>query len=74
MQKGEFPEIKNREQFAELIDSVMKNATETKTLERGRKAWWDATTGTVVIHNPNANDEGTAFRPTRGKDYFDGLQ
>lgn len=33
-----------------------------------------AATGTVVIRNPSAVDGGTAFRPTNGRSYFDGLR
>jgi len=73
---GEFADIgiNTQEQFAKHIDRVMRNPTATRNLERGRVAYWDAESGTVVIHDPNSADGGTAFIPTRGVDYFNGLK
>ncbi|SHM26796.1 RHS repeat-associated core domain-containing protein [Rhodanobacter sp. OK091] len=73
---GEFADIgiNTEEQFARHIERVMTNPTATRDLERGRVAYWDAQSGTVVIHDPNSLDGGTAFIPTRGLDYFNGLK
>lgn len=70
----EFPEIKDKQAFAEHIDNVMTNPTESKNLTNGRKAYWDDKSKTVVITNPKNPDGGTAFRPTQGKKYFDDLK
>lgn len=37
----------------------------------GRTKYWEAATGTIVIFNSRAADCGTAFRPNRGKAYYD---
>ena len=72
--KGEFPEIKTREQFKRHVEDVMNNPTEVKELERGRTGYWDQESGTVVIENPADPDGGTVFRPPNGKEYFDILR
>jgi hypothetical protein len=73
-EKGEFKDlgIKTREDFARHIDNVVAKATgsNVRSLGRGRTAYWDDATGTVVIHNPKAPDLGTAFRPVAGKRFF----
>jgi RHS repeat-associated protein len=66
--------IRTERDFARHIDDVMANPTATRTLERGRTAFWDQRTGTVVIRDPSSVDGGTAFIPTRGIDYFNGLR
>jgi filamentous hemagglutinin len=71
--RGEFPEIENREEFAQLIDDIMNNPSEVKPLSNGRTAYWDATSNTLVIKDPGDIDGGTAFRPTERKNYFDRL-
>ena len=73
-QNGEFQGIRTRPQFSRLIETTIKNATEAKGLSNGRTAYWDGSTGTVVIYNPNAADGGTAFKPTQGKTYFNNLK
>jgi filamentous hemagglutinin len=74
VEKGEFPGIKSPGEFAVEIDRVMMNPTHTRPLFGGRTAYWDDKTGTVVIHNPKAADQGTCFKPTDGKCYFDNLK
>ena len=73
-EKGEFKDlgIKTREDFARHIDNVVAKATgsNVRNLSRGRTAYWDDATGTVVIHDPKSPDLGTAFRPAEGKRYF----
>lgn len=66
--------IRTRPQFAQHIENVIKNPTSTKELSNGRSAYWDQSTGTVVIRNPKASDGGTAFRPVNGRAYFDNLR
>ncbi|MCK7318337.1 VENN motif pre-toxin domain-containing protein [Enterobacter cloacae] len=76
LQQGEFTGlgIRTRAQFAQHIENVVKNPTSTKELSNGRSAYWDQSTGTVVIRNPKASDGGTAFRPVNGRAYFDNLR
>ncbi|QGW88571.1 hypothetical protein EAAEB30_18455 [Enterobacter asburiae] len=76
LQQGEFTGlgIRTRAQFAQHIENVVKNPTSTKELSNGRSAYWDQSTGTVVIRNPKASDGGTAFRPVNGRTYFDNLR
>jgi hypothetical protein len=68
--------IDSRERYAELIDRIMRtSATENvRHLARDRTAYWDPATGTVVIHDREAADYGTAFRPRDGRTYFDALK
>ena len=71
---NEFPGIATKEEFAELIDDIMTSSAErSKDLSRGRKAWWDSQTGTVVISDPANADAGTAFKPRNAGEYFDNL-
>ncbi len=74
IQGGEFPGITTRPQFSSQIENVINNASDVKVLSNGRTAYWDSTSGTVVIRNPSAVDGGTAFKPTQGKTYFDNLK
>jgi hypothetical protein len=70
--KNEYPGMFNdRGEFGKFIDGIVENPTESKELLRDRNAYWDDTTGTVVITDPNSSDGGTAFRPDKGKDYYD---
>ena len=76
IKKNEFTDlgIKTREQFARHIENVVNNPTSVKELSGGRSAYWDQSTGTVVIRNPKPGDGGTAFRPTNGRAYFDNFR
>ena len=70
VERGEFPEITTREEFATLIEDAVING-ESRVLNHGRTAYWSE--GTVVIRNPSTPDGGTTFRPPDGYDYFLGL-
>lgn len=76
IEQNEFADlgIKTKEQFAQHIENVVKNPTSLKELSGGRAAYWDQSTGTVVIRNPKPGDGGTAFRPVNGRAYFDSLR
>ena len=78
VKKGEYKhlDIQTPEEFATLIDGVVSKATgeNVRSLSGGRTAYWDDATGTVVIRNPKAADAGTAFRPTKGRTYFEELE
>jgi hypothetical protein len=64
------PKVTTVTEFKAHIQSVMGSAT-NKALSSGRKAYWGAPTGTIVIYDPKNVDCGTAFRPTDGKPYYD---
>lgn len=74
MEQGEFPGISTADQFARHIEGVVTNPTASKSLSRGRSAYYDAGSNTVVIRDPRSLDGGTALRPTAGRSYFDGLR
>jgi filamentous hemagglutinin len=78
IKKGEFKGlgIKTPEEFAKHIDVVVARAKgpNVRQLSQGRTAYWDEPTGTVVISNPKDPDSGTAFRPSTGRKYFEGLK
>ena len=70
VERGEFPGVATREQFARVIEDAVMNGV-SRALDGGRRAYWSD--GMVVIRNPSAADGGTAFRPASGYDYFLGL-
>ena len=76
LNRGEFRglDIRTRNHFSDHVQSIISNPTAFRELSRGRSAYWDAGTGTVVITNPRASDGGTAFRPSNGVNYFNGLR
>jgi len=78
--------LKNEEQVSDFIEDILlekKKATKDKKskldveldggLANDRIAWWEDKTGTVVIFDPNNEDCGSAFRPSKGKKYYDDL-
>ncbi len=70
IQGGEFEGITTVEEFTAHIDEVVNNPTATKSLRDGRTGYWYEPSGTVVVHDPNSVDGGSAFRPDTGVDYF----
>ena len=72
---GEFSGMTSEQQFQSLVQDVIANAkgSDVKNLSNGRSAYWDNAKGVVVIHDPSRPDQGTAFVPTLGRAYFDGL-
>jgi RHS repeat-associated protein len=68
VERGEFPGVRTRAEFAEVIDDVMMNPQQVRNLSNGRTAYWK--NGVVVIKNPAAGDLGTAFVPKDGVSYF----
>ena len=69
-----FPEVKNRDDFAEVIAKVLANPTHHRKLENDREAYFDRKSDTIVIYNPHARDKGTCFRPRAGLKYYEGLK
>lgn len=60
--------------FAGLVNSTGGFSQSAPLDSNGRTAYWNDTTGTVLIRNPRASDGGTYFRPTAGISYFWGLK
>jgi hypothetical protein len=69
-----FPEVKNREDFIELIAKVLANPTHHRNLENDREVYFDNKSNTIVIYNPHARDKGTCFRPRAGLKYYENLK
>ena len=69
-----FPEVKNRDDFTELIAKVLANPTHHRKLENDREACFDSKSNTIVIYNPHARDKGTCFKPRAGLKYFENLK
>jgi len=67
VQQGEFPGIRTRAEFSNLVQDVVLHG-EMRILSKGRTAYWR--NGVVVIRNANAADGGTAFAPKGGYSYF----
>jgi filamentous hemagglutinin len=68
--QGQFPGIRAPGQFATEIQRIMDNPSASKRLARGRQAYWDKATGTVLIVDPNTIDGGTVFKPASGSHYY----
>jgi RHS repeat-associated protein len=68
VERGEFPAIRTRAQFADVIERTMSKAEYVRQLSNGRTGYWKD--GVVVIRNPGTSDGGTAFVPKQGLDYF----
>jgi filamentous hemagglutinin len=66
--------IRTRNQFAEHIENVINNPTQSGALRNGREYFYDRTTNTIVIRNPRAADGGTAFRPVDPDAYLKNLR
>jgi RHS repeat-associated protein len=62
-------QLNGEQEVAEHIENIMLFPSDEKS-SGNRKAYWDEKTGTIVIENPADPDGGTAFRPKRGKEYF----
>jgi len=72
--KHEFSEITTIDQFAEVIFQTMTKPSVAKLLSRGRVAFWNDALAMLVIRDPENDDLGTAFKPSRGRSYFDSLR
>jgi hypothetical protein len=68
VEQGEFPGIRTRGEYQTMIEDVMLNPAEVRSLGGGRMAFWRD--GVVVIRDPNTLDGGSAFVPRDGYDYF----
>ena len=66
--------IRTRNQFADHIENVINNPTQSGSLRGGREFFYDGGTNTIVIRNPRAADGGTAFRPVDPEAYLKNLR
>lgn len=66
--------ITSKEEFQSHIEQVMSHPTKFKKLSHDRYAFLDEGSGTVVIVNFHASDNGTAFRPRNSLKYFNNLR
>jgi hypothetical protein len=62
--------LSTQEEFVNLVRGIFESPDAMRHLERNRRAYWDDTTGTVVIFDPSHPDLGTAFPPDQGYIYF----
>jgi len=67
VEQGEFPGIRTRAQFADMIEDVILNG-ERRVRSDGASAYWR--NGVIVIRNPASRDGGTVFAPKEGYSYF----
>jgi hypothetical protein len=75
VQGDDFPEIKSREELAEVIFGVLTDPASLKrALRGGREAFWSDRRRVLVILDLLSEDCGTALRPAVGKAYFRGLR
>lgn len=66
--------IKTRQEFSQHIEGILGQPSAQKELARGRHAYWDDASGTVVIRSGDHPDGGTAFRPKTGRAYYENLE
>ena len=72
IKQKEFPDISTKEEFQRHIKKVMENPTEKIIKRNGeRKEYWHAESKTYVLKDPKVRDDGTAFKPKRGYQYFE---
>lgn len=69
--KDEFPGVETPKDLEEIIIEVIEHPSDVRELERGRTAYYDAETNTVVITDPASPDGGTIFKPDLGSTYFE---
>jgi RHS repeat-associated protein len=62
------------EELEQIVKDTLERATQSRELSNGRTAYYDEETNTVVIVDPANPDNGTAFKPTPGKVYFEELK
>lgn len=74
IEEKQFPEVKDRRDFKNLIARILANPTHQRELANDREAFFEVKTNTIVIYNPHARDKGTCFRPRAGLRYFQRLK
>jgi hypothetical protein len=66
--------IMTESSFEQLILGTLLNPAMSKQLRRGRFAYWEATEGFLVVHDPTDPDMGTAYWPAKGSDEYKRLR
>jgi len=67
--------VTTRSALQDAVQSTLENSsTLHRNLARGRSAFYNPSSNTLVIVNPADRDRGTAFRPSGGVNYFNRLQ
>jgi len=67
------PSVASPDDFARHLRRALGSET-AADLERERRKYWDARSGTIVIVDRKSRDCGTAFRPSGGRRYYDNLK
>jgi hypothetical protein len=71
--QGEFRDW-SQSDYQQAVQDTIDDPSDYKSLQDGRKAYWNDKLDMVVVVNPQDPDGGTAFRPKDGKDYFNRLK
>ena len=71
--RSEFLGVADADEFAATVAANLSTPDAERPLLRGRTAYWDDQSGTIVIVSPNDPDGGTAFHPIPGREYFETL-
>jgi len=66
-----FPKTMETDDLTRMIEETMANKAVDPKFSEGRTAYWSNEHEMIVIEDPNTKDLGTAFKPNRGKAYFD---
>jgi hypothetical protein len=70
---NEFGELITQSTFEHLILETILYPEKCRPLRLNRTAFWNATEGLLVIHNPMDPDLGTAYWPAEGRHEFENL-
>jgi len=69
--RRDFVDLTDESEFAGLVLRILTAPTDERSLLRGRTAYWDDLSGTIVILTPDDVDGGTCFRPEEGRAFFE---
>ena len=70
LDRGEFPEIHDKLQWQLLAQNVMKN-TQSEQAPSGQTLFYQSSTNTLVIVDPEFPERSTIYRPTRKGRYLE---
>jgi len=72
--REEFPEFGSDTEFEAHVANVIKDKrSENKTTPEDHTAYWHKDSGTAVVVDPLAPDNGTVLRPKSGRRFFDNI-
>ena len=66
--------VENVNDLQNLVDETIKGHTHTKTLARGRKAYYNEHNNVLVIEDPKHADKGTVYSPDDGIEEYESLK